>query len=74
LAEGRSSRRGAITTSMTIDYMGRAAIADWLHFVTGFIHAGRRTAVTQAIVTTGDRAIARANARFAFDDRESVSD
>lgn len=65
-AEGRALDRGAITTALTIDYLDRAAIGDWLRFVTDFIHAGRRTAVTQATVVVDERVIARANASFAF--------
>lgn len=65
-AEGRASERGAITTALSIDYLGRAEIGDWLRFVTDFIHAGRRTAVTQATVMVDDCVIARANAAFAF--------
>ncbi|AXJ96462.1 MULTISPECIES: PaaI family thioesterase [unclassified Sphingomonas] len=65
-AEGRPATRGAITTSLSIDYLDRADIGEWLVFTTGFIHAGKRTAVTEAIVTAGDRVIVRANAAFAF--------
>lgn len=66
-ADGRPASRGAITTSLTVDYLDRATIGEWLRFTTDFIHAGRRTAVTQAIVTSGDRVIARANASFLFE-------
>ena len=65
-AEGRAPARGAITTSLSIDYLDRAEIGEWLVITTGFIHAGRRTAVTEALATVGDRTIARANATFAF--------
>lgn len=65
-AEGRPAERGAITTSLMVDYLDRALIGEWLRFVTGFIHAGRSSAVTQALVEVGDRVIARANARFTF--------
>ena len=66
-AEGRPATRGAITTALSIDYLGRAEIGDWLRFETDFIHAGKRTAVTQATVSVRHRIVARANAAFAFD-------
>lgn len=66
LSEGRPAERGAVTTSLTLDYLDRAEIGEWLEFTTGFIHAGRRTAVTDALVSANGRAVARANAAFQF--------
>jgi uncharacterized protein (TIGR00369 family) len=65
--EGRPAARGAITTSLSVDYLGRAGIGDWLVFATDFIHAGKRTAVTQALATVDGHVVARANATFVFD-------
>ncbi len=65
-AEGRSVEQGAVTTSLTVDYLDRAALGAWLEIATGFIHAGKRTAVTEALVTADGRVIARANAAFSF--------
>ena len=65
-AEDRPAGRGAITTSLNIDYLDRAEIGEWLQITTGFVHAGRRSAVTEALVTAGDRVIARSNAHFQF--------
>ena len=66
ISEDQPASRGAMTTSLAVDYRDRAEIGEWLEIVTGFIHAGRRTAVTQALITAGGRPIARANAAFAF--------
>lgn len=63
---GRSVERGAVTTSLSLDYLGRAEIGMWLTFETGFIHAGRRTAVTEALVRADGTPVARANAAFTF--------
>ena len=65
-AEGRPATEGAITTSLTLDYLDRTTIGAWLEFATGFIHAGKRTATTDALVTADGRVVARANAAFAF--------
>lgn len=65
--QGRVASRGAITTTLSIDYLGRAGIGEWLCFTIDFVHAGRRTATLQAQVNSGDRIVARANASFAFE-------
>ncbi len=65
-ADGRPVGQGAVTTSLSIDYLNRAAVGAWLEIVTGFIYAGKRTAVTEALVTADSRTIARANASFSF--------
>lgn len=65
-AEGRRPDRGLVTTSLSIDYLGRASLGQWLEFDTAFRHASKRQGVAQAFVTADGAVIARANAAFAF--------
>ena len=65
-ADGRHPKRGLITTSLAIDFLGRAELGQWLEVDTSFIHAGRRQGVAQAFVTADGEIIARANAAFAI--------
>jgi uncharacterized protein (TIGR00369 family) len=63
-AEGRRPERGLVTTSLTVDFLGRAQLGQWLEVDTTFVHAGRRHGVAQAFVTGNGEIIARANASF----------
>jgi uncharacterized protein (TIGR00369 family) len=65
-AQGREPERGLVTTSLSIDFLGRAALGQWLEVDTGFVHAGKRHGVAQAFVTADGEVIARANAAFAI--------
>ena len=65
-AQGRSPERGLVTTSLAVDFLGRAELGQWLEVDTTFTHAGKRQGVTQAFVTAGGVVIARANAAFAI--------
>ena len=53
-----------ITTSLSIDYLGRAALGQWLEIDTQFVHLGKQQAVAQALVTADGQIVARANATF----------
>ncbi len=53
-----------ITASLSIDYLGRAALGQWLEIDTQFVHLGKQQAVAQALVTADGQIIARANATF----------
>ena len=64
VVDGRLSGRSAITMSLSIDFINKAEIGEWLEVDTQFIHAGNRQAVTQAFVTANGRIIARANGTF----------
>ena len=63
-AQGRAPERGLVTTSLSVDYLGRAELGRWLEVDTAFVHAGRSQGVTQAFVTADGAVIARANAAF----------
>ena len=65
-SEGRRPERGLVTTSLAVDYLGRASLGQWLEFETAFRHATRRQGVAQAFVTADGAVIARANAAFTF--------
>jgi len=55
---------GLVTVSLTVDFMGRGEIGQWLVFETGFVKAGRVLCFTQCLVTADGRPIAKASANF----------
>ena len=55
---------GLVTVSLGIDYLGRAAIGDWLAFDTDFVRTGRTLCFAGATVTANGEPIARAHATF----------
>ena len=55
---------GLVTVSLSLDYLGRARVGDWLVFDTDFIRAGRTLCFAGATVTAAGRPIARAHATF----------
>jgi uncharacterized protein (TIGR00369 family) len=55
---------GLVTVSLAVDYLGRAAIGDWLAFDTDFVRTGRSLCFAGAVVTAGGEPIARAHATF----------
>ena len=65
-AQGRPPDRGLVTTSLAVDFLGRAELDQWLEVETTFIHAGKRHGVAQAFVTADGEVIARANATFSI--------
>ena len=65
-AEGRRPERGLVTTSLAVDFLGRAELGQWLEVDTTFTQAGRRQGVAQAFVAADGVIIARANATFAL--------
>ncbi len=65
-AKGRKPERGLITTSLSVDFLGRAALGQWLEVDTSFVQAGSRQGVAQAFVTADGEIVARANAAFAI--------
>lgn len=65
-AEGRRPERGLVTTALAVDFLGRAALGQWLEVDTTFVHAGGRQGVTQSFVTADGAVVARANATFRF--------
>ena len=65
-AEGRRPERGLVTTRLSVDYLGRAQMGQWLEVDTRFIHLGGRQGHAQAFITADGVVIARADAAFAF--------
>lgn len=65
-AEGRSALQGLVTSSLTVDFLGRAELGQWLEFSASFIHAGGTQGVAGGLVTADGLPIARANATFRF--------
>ncbi len=65
-AQGRVPAKGIMTTALAVDYLGRAALGQWLEVDTNFVHAGGGSGVTQALITADGTVIARANASFRF--------
>ena len=55
---------GLVTISLTIDYVGRAEIGQWLAFDTAFIRPGRTICFAEAEVTADGEPVARARATF----------
>jgi uncharacterized protein (TIGR00369 family) len=55
---------GLVTVSLGIDYLGRAAIGDWLAFDTDFVRTGRTLCFAGATITANGEPIARAHATF----------
>ena len=64
--EGRRPAKGLVTSSLSVDFLGRAELGQWLEVDTGFVHAGGSQAVAQAFVTADGAVIARADATFRF--------
>ena len=54
------------TTSLAVDFLGRAELGQWLEVDTTFTQTVRRQGVAQAFVAADGVIIARANATFAL--------
>ena len=61
--DGRPSN-GLVTVSLSVDYLGKAQIGDWLAVDTDFIRTGRTLCFAGAQVTANGEPIARAHATF----------
>lgn len=55
---------GLVTVSLTVDYVGRAELGQWLAFDTTFVHTGRTLCFAEAEITADGDCIARARATF----------
>jgi uncharacterized protein (TIGR00369 family) len=53
-----------LTVSLTVDYVGRAEIGQWLVFDTTFVRAGRTLCFAEAEITADGDCVARARATF----------
>ncbi len=54
-----------LTASLAVDFLGRAAIGQWLTVETEFVKPGRTLSFAQCFVKADGKPIARANASFA---------
>jgi uncharacterized protein (TIGR00369 family) len=55
---------GLVTVNLAIDYVGTAAVGQWLQITPSVVKAGASLCFAQAIVTADGRPCARANATF----------
>lgn len=55
---------GLVTVNLAIDYVGSAAVGEWLQITPSVVKAGSSLCFAQAIVTADGRRCARANATF----------
>jgi len=55
---------GLVTVSLTVDYVGRAELGQWLAFDTTFVRVGRTLSFAEAEITADGVCIARARATF----------
>lgn len=60
-----------VTSSLSIDFVGTARIGDWVEIDPAVVHCGTGAGVVTALVRSGDRTLARANASFRFQTIES---
>lgn len=65
-AQGRPALQGLVTSSLSIDFLGRAELGQWLEFSAGFLHLGGTQGVVEGLATADGKPIARANATFRF--------
>lgn len=63
LADGLDVR-GAVTTSLALDYLDSARIDEWLQVQPQVLKIGRTLSVVECHVLCGDRLVARGNATF----------
>ena len=55
---------GALTVSLSLDYVASAKPGQWLQVTPRVVKAGRSTGVVEALVTADGEVVARANATF----------
>ena len=55
---------GAVTVSLTVDYVAAASIGQWISIRPHVLRAGRQIGFVEAIVFADDKIIARASATF----------
>jgi len=58
------ARGGALTVSLTIDYIGAASLGQWVQIVPRVLKATRSTGFVDAVVSADGTVIARASAVF----------
>jgi acyl-coenzyme A thioesterase PaaI-like protein len=55
---------GALTVSLSIDFVDIARPGDWLEVLPTVVRAGKTLSFVESRIVVGDRTIARANATF----------
>jgi len=64
LGETEATVRGAVTVSLSVDYVATASVGQWLQINPRVIRAGRTLGVVDALAVSNGNIIARANATF----------
>lgn len=62
-SEGRD-HAGPVTTNLSIDYVGRAGVGEWVATDCEVVKVGRTLSVASGVLATSARTVARANATF----------
>jgi acyl-coenzyme A thioesterase PaaI-like protein len=55
---------GLLTVTLSVDFLGRGAIGQWLEFRTTFVKVGKVLCFAQSFVTADQEVIAKASASF----------
>ena len=63
--------RRLVTVSLSVDFLGRAQVGQWLEFDTVFVKPGTTLCFAQAFVTADGQPCARADAVFRVTEREA---
>ena len=71
-AKGHPSA-GLVTTSLSIDYLGRASVGTWIATDCTVVKTGRTLSVASGLITSVGGPVARANATFQSISTESTS-
>jgi uncharacterized protein (TIGR00369 family) len=64
IANGGAAPQGLVTTSLSVDYLGAAAIGQWIEVAPRVVWIGGSSGVVDALVTADGNPIARANSAF----------
>jgi len=62
--ESTETARGAVTVSLTIDYVATARLGQWMQIEPRVVKAGRSMGFVDALVTADGEVVARASATF----------
>lgn len=55
---------GLVTVSLSVDFMGRAEVGQWLEVSTGFVKTGRAICFAQCFISADGKPVAKAAATF----------
>jgi acyl-coenzyme A thioesterase 13 len=68
-AFSRKPALSMVTASLSIDYLGAAPLGSWVESRVAINQVGQHLAFADAVITSGDRPVAKARALFAIADR-----